>query len=80
MANELSSIEKTWLNATDGAASALGIAQLVTAFNALRTADAGTLNAYVSAVSQLYDGLLTAAITYDDGDKNAAAAYQKIGP
>lgn len=80
MATDLSSIETAWQNATKGAASALRIEQLVTAFNALQTKDTSTLNAYVSAVRQLHDRIQTAAITYVKDDDDAAAAYQKTVP
>jgi len=79
VADELLSIQKTWLAATAGAASALGIAQLVTAFDEVRTARSGEFDGYVGVVSKLSDGLKSAAISYSKADSAAATAYRKAG-
>lgn len=80
MAGELFNVQERWLAATAGAASALGIAELVTAFGTMRTTVCNEFDEYVGIAFALSDKLASAAIGYSDKDKDAATGYQQVGP
>jgi uncharacterized protein YukE len=79
MADDLRSVKQAWLAATDDPVSALGLGELVTAFDAMRQAWSEQYDVYIGVVSQLGQGLAATAATYHGAETANADRARSVG-
>jgi uncharacterized protein YukE len=79
LADDLQSIQRTWMTRTDDATNALGLGVLVTAFDAMRTAWNEQFTVYVDVVSKLSERLGRTAANYQDAETANTRSAQSVG-
>ena len=79
MADDLRSVKQAWLAGTGDAASALGLGDLVTAFDSMRQAWAEQYDVYIDLVSELGHHLGATADTYDRAEASNAEHVRSVG-
>lgn len=79
MADDLRLVKQAWLAATDDPVPALGLGELVTAFDAMRQAWSEQYDVYIDVVSQLGQGLAASAATYHSAETANAALARSVG-
>jgi uncharacterized protein YukE len=79
LADDLRSIQRTWMTRTDDATNALGLGVLVTAFDAMRTAWNEQFTVYVDVVSKLSERLGRTAANYQDAETANTRSAQSVG-
>jgi excreted virulence factor EspC (type VII ESX diderm) len=79
LAADLTSVQRTWASATQSPAPALGLAELVTAFTAMRQAWDAQFTTYAGGVSEVSENLRTTAANYDAAEKANTASARAVG-
>jgi len=79
MADDLRSVKQAWLAATDDPGPALGLGELVTAFDGMRQAWSEQYDVYIDVVSQLGLGLAATADTYRSAETTNADRARSVG-
>ena len=79
LADNLRSLRQEWMAATADAPSALGMSELVTAFESMRQAWTGQFAVCVDVVSALADRLALAATSYGNAEKANTDNVRSVG-
>jgi hypothetical protein len=79
LAGSLRSLRQEWMAATADAPSALGMSELVTAFESMRQAWAGQFEVCADVVSALGDRLAVAAASYSNAEKANTDQVRSVG-